>query len=480
MRHYISRDADGALEPIKHLIGQSSLMNYVLAAINEIRSAHIYGISMKQVVDYYFPYRYRAIIQFVLYPIFSGLGYYACQKNNGFAAAVCLLGAVCCLGYTANMAFCLALSDRRKRKLVQEYIEKNTGISIRGQEKMLQKSKRFLQKKLPMRISTTNPREMEDCVLGLAVYIGQKWNNEKLWQVPKAGEEEIEKTLLLAVEKWLSSMFSEIIWLKTLANSINKEEGNHSSTRVADIFPDFFSKSEDEKKKSAKQVLYIDCVQSKNEDLNVIRQFQKQVFLCSQIWEQLFKSVGSAENQSRLTCKILHTALYVNEHIFVMMAFGLIIYLDVLCPTLSDDASLEMLKKQLEFLLLVIRSDEDALTDNSQKGLPIYKRQNSSDQIDFINEWAEILYIVVAMIQWGVFLKQISDEASQYGKQMIWKIQALGFPKSYYSKMQLKRENYIVYAFLLFSQKNNEIFPNLTVRVMQDIEQAIQSELQIK
>lgn len=484
----LARDQKGDLEPVKYLLEQGGLISGALVAVNEIRSVRIYGISMKQVVDHYFPAFGRLFIQFLLYPAFLLLGGYACRKDQGFVAVLCLFGIICCMGYAAHMAFSLTLSERRRENLVKKYVKRNMEMAEKGQNKFPQKaekyqnkSKKYQEKKLKKRQEKLKRQQekLGGCVQELAVYIGQQWDKGNMGQAVRS-DREIETVLIEATETWILLTGSE----ETLPPNENRLEAKRITgekekplrTVIANMFPDFFKRSGEERK-TARQVLYRDSVCPGYD--GEIQKFQRQVFLCGRIWEHLFKHAASEEIQGRMACEILHTAMDRGERIYVEMAFGLVLHLNMLLPSLSRDDSLDMLEKKLDFLLQVMRADADTVEGDHRKRLPLYKRREAFAERTFAGSWAEILYVVAAMLQWGVAIEQISGKAERYTVKIIEKIRALDFPKPYYSKMQRKRENYIVYAFLLFSWENSEVFPYVSVRVLQDVERTIQSRLQL-
>lgn len=203
----LARDSEGTLAPLSYLLGLMGCVGFAVGAINEVKSTRSFGMLMRDVIDYNFPF--HAIIQIVLYSLFAAIGAYACLKNIGLVAGVCLIGVFFCFAYSLIMTSLLFFFHKAKEFLVNCYIK---GVLNKEARKIKKESKKLLATSDSDDTRKKWLRIAGKYTLDYARYIGQQWTKGNILQVHKDSKKSREGFL---IELLICGITEDTAWLKS-------------------------------------------------------------------------------------------------------------------------------------------------------------------------------------------------------------------------------------------------------------------------
>lgn len=423
-------DAAGTLEPLKCVMGLMGSVSFLLGAINEIKSTRSFGMIMRDVIDYAFPF--HLYIQAPLYALFSITGYYACTKNIGIAAAISLFGLTLCFTYSLCMAVCLFIYPKLRENLVLFYIN---GVTTGRYRKRKNKN--------------DHKKTTGVCVLDYARYIGQQWTKGNILQIQRNNKWKEEELLINLSVFWLTS---EKKWLKETLSP----KGKKAELQVPKDFHSIFTDAQAYDNESAKYVLYTKALPFMGN--KTVAELEINARRCCQIWEQLFSPIEKEKRKAQLAYAILWHARSSNSQIFTMMALGLLIHLGIpRCDDANSDEAPDQ-EKKVRFLYDIHSSASETIPE-----------ENLSNVQDFNDNWAEIVLLAASSLQW---IQDIESNTKSVNNLLIYNLMQ-SFSK-YVSgtglgKIEQHFEKYIVLSYLLFTFENNETRGDMTAYVTQHL-----------
>ncbi len=443
------RDVDGSLSPLLYLLGFMGSVGFATSAINEIKSHRSMGMLMSDVIRSLFPL--HMWIQVVFHSLLALVGWYACTKNVGIAAAFCCAGLLVSSVYSLLMARAVLFSDKVKKGIVTFYMK---DIMRKKLESTPDNTKNTKCRKSES--NSVNTKEAELCVLDYAIYLGQQWNQGNILQIHRKTNGLQEKTLIHLATCALSG---EKQFLKNLNAPEYAPQVSHPKRFKEDfdtLFPDAVSYGS----RRGEYVLFTKGLHFMD-DQNVVK-VKHSIQYCSQIWEQLFTPIQNDANKARLAWVVLKEAWAAPWVIFSMMVMGLLKYLGL---AKLDDPESELktsLQQKIGFLYAARQAAKDFIFEEKEK-------QRQCDN----NMWSEILFITAALFQWMDFHERVSLEI---GEVLICSIKD-GLLPEISSLLEQDLEIYVVMAYLLFSDENEKTHSGISAYMMRYLEPEVRRKL---
>lgn len=444
---YAFHDADGTLEPLKFILELMGCVSFLIGAVNEVKSTRSFGMLMSDVIYYVFPFHW--LIQGPLYALFAITGSYACLKNIGIAAMLCLSGLGVCFGYSLIMAWCLFASPKAKERIVTYYIK---GLMTNEQMNKVD-AHSTLDNDVLFNEKIKWQRSAGTCVLDYAKYVGQQWNNGTTLQVHRGGHSSQEKLL---IDIAVCGLTADTKWL----NVPHSQRSRNADLYMVDSFNNIFPDSTSHGERSAEYVLFRKALHfTRDQDVEKLR---LDVRRCSQIWEQLFSELENEKRKAQMAHAILSEATSSDWQIFAILAMGLLVYLGIARTEYADLDIKQTLEKKLAFLFDVQLSASDSIPEECMGNLQ-----------EFNNAWGEITYLAAGVIQWMVALNCLDEDiGTPFIVDLLAAIQRHVSDRGIAELMQ-HREKYVVLSYLLFSYENSEKHKELTAYILQNIEPVV-------
>lgn len=449
---YAAHSSDGTLAPLMFLLELLGAVSFVFGAVNEVKSTRSYGMMMSDVINYVFPL--HGIIQVLFYGLFAIAGSYACHKNIGIAAMLCLSGLGICFLYSVFMAAYLFGPQKYREKLVYSYIkaimtEEISSLTETTALSSIQKSNMML----------TWQRNAGARILDYAKYVGEQWNSGVTLQIHRDGQISPEELLIRLT---ICGLTTNIDILKKQLNK-NGPSDLDIGDSFAKIFPDANCYGQD----IAEYVLYKKGMHFE-EDKDVER-FRQDVRRCSQIWEQLFNEVENEKRRAQMAHAILSEAQITNWHIFAMLSFGLLNYLDLAKNSYSEQIDQETLVSKMDFLFSILQVANDAVPE-----------EYSTNISKFTDAWGELIYLAAGIIQWMVVTNCVNEDIGEWIEMdVLPQIRKRNVSAPRISRLKRHKNKYIVLAYLLLTIKNPEKHRNMSVYILQYLEPVVSQKMSL-
>ncbi len=453
----VARDSDGTLEPLKYFLGLMGCVSFVVGAINEVKSTRSFGMLMRDVIDYVFPL--HLLFQTLLYAGLAVTGGYACLKNVGMAAAVCLLGTAVCFLYSLTMAWCLFVSPKVRERMVTFYIKGVMTRELRDRKKQNPDDEENPgDEKIPDYEGNESKRNVGSCVLDYAKYVGQQWTKGNILQIQK-NRNWVDESLLINLT--VCGLSSDIQWLdEQLIPCFTS--GNLS---IANDFCKIFPDSKEYKLDCARYVLFTKALHYADNDCG-IRNLGNDIRRCSQIWEQLFTDIESKKRKTQMAGALLCIAKASSWPIFTLMTMGLLVYLGVAKNEYENEDAKKSLGEKISFLYDIRQSVSEAIPE-----------ENLSSSRDFNDTWAEIVYLAAGVIQWMVSTGCIRKEDGEpFVSDLLENVRSHMSNKGSVV-IQMHTEKYVVLSYLLFAYENSDMGKHITAYIMQYLQPDINKKL---
>ena len=438
-----ARSSDGTLEPLKFLLELFGFMSFVAGAVNEIKSTRSFGMMMSDVIHYSFPGHFA--VQVLFYGLFAIGGGYACLKNIGIAAMICLCGIVVCFAYSVVMAYFLFGPQGIRIKIVKFYIN---GVMTRAISNPAA---------LDITANTQDTKEKEKwqgaagaCVLDYAQFVGQQWNVGTALQ--------IQNENILSLENFLIRL--TICGLTANVEYFNEKNDSKAAEYVdmADSFTKVFDCPLNVKERVAEYVLFRKGLNFTND--SEIKAFRHDVQRCSKIWDRLLCEVENEKRRSQMVQTILREAQQVDWHIFSMLSFGLLNNMNLAKASYGEQISKETIAEKVDFIFDLLQAAYDTVPEEQSEDLSV-----------FIDAWGEIYYLTAAIVQWMVVLNCVENEVGEWVENTVLPLlQKNDISEKCLSKLKRNKEKYVVFGYLLFSMKNPEKHKDLSAYMLQQLE----------
>lgn len=447
-------DSEGKLEPLSYLLGLMGCVSFAAGAVNEVKSTRSFGMLMRDVIHYNFPF--HAIIQIFLYSLFAVIGAYACLKNIGLVAGVCLLGVFLCFVYSLTMTFFLFFSHEAKEFLVTCYMK---GV-LNKEAKRIKKVRR----KLPANGVSDDTRDQwlrvaGICTLDYAKYIGQQWIKGSILQVHRDSPKSKEGFL---IELLICGITEDPSWLKPRTLYSAKPSG----LLMAKDFDQMFPSSKDYEPDGAKHVLFTKSLSYMKEPIHsVAGELEQDIRRCSQVWEQLLSEIEDPKKQAQLVYIILAEASTRPCQIFTIMSMGLLSYLGISRCEYATPNNKETVQKKIASLF-DLKLFADGLVPEEKACIP----QSFSDR------WSEIVYLSAGVIQWIHALGLVGDNVETGVVYNLLREVQKGMSETGFLQLSHDREKYIVLSFLLFAFDNPDAYRELSAYIVYDLETKMYQE----
>lgn len=439
------RDTDGSLAPLMYLLGIMGGVGFATGAINEVKSHRSMGMLMSEVICSFFPL--HMLIQVVFHFCFTVLGWYACTKNVGIAASFCALGLFSSSLYSLNMARAILFSSKARDGIVTFYIEN------------------LMRQKLESKKVASVDAVV--CVLDYAKHLGQQWSQGNILQIHKENNDWRETLLinlticaLSANRKFLKSLNPHPEY-KENQNTPEKQPDISKELRIRCDFCEFFSKACDYGARCAEYVLFTKALHF-IEDREVVK-FKQNIRYCGQIWEQLFAGIQNDTYKARLAYIVLKEAWKAPWIVFSIMAIGLLEYLKLARIDYAETEAKELLQQKICFLHAIRQEASEVVLGT----------QNSTSCEDDNNMWAEIMYIVAALLQWMEHFGQIAPEIGHSLTSNLTSNVITAYPYQFLQDLEI----YVVMAYLLFSDENENLHRKISAYMMQYLEPVVYKKL---
>lgn len=449
-------DSEGKLEPLSYLLGLMGCVSFAAGAVNEVKSTRSFGMLMRDVIHYNFPF--HAIIQIFLYSLFAVTGAYACLKNVGLVAGVCLIGVFLCFVYSLTMTFFLFFSHEAKEFLVTCYIK---GV-LNKEAKKIRKARR----KLP---ANGNPDDLRKqwlrvagiCTLDYAKYIGQQWTKGNILQVHRDSPKTKEGFL---IELLICGITEDTSWL---APRILHNSNNQCGLFMAKDFDQMFPDSNDYEPNGAKHVLFTKSLSYMKESISsVAGALEQDIRRCSQVWEQLLSEIDNPKKQAQLVYVILAEASTRPWQIFTIMSMGLLSHLGISKCEYTTPNNVETVQQKIASLF-ELKLFADGLVPEEKNCTPL----------SFNDRWSEIVYLSAGVLQWIHALGLVGDNVETDVVYNLLREVPKGMSETGFLQLIHDREKYIVLSFLLFAFDNPDAYRELSAYIVYDLETKMYQEL---
>lgn len=408
-----AHDEEDTLAPLQYLIELAGIVNVLFAVINEQLSIRRYGMLMRDVADDMFPF--HLIIQLPLHTAFAVIGSYSCRKNIGLAASICFLGVLFCFSYSCYLLWCLYLSRKRRTENIRKFIEEIT-------------------------LSTDNRTQTHLLTLDYAQYLGKQWNDGVSAQIYRNEKYFTDNYLISLVQRDSASNKKRNLHTE---NKNNIFELSPFKKCINGYFPGVFSYIG----KEHDYLLLVDGLyladQTMEADIRLdiyIRNFYDDVQKCQQIWDVLFGQVQDKTHHARLAYSILHNAFQQDQDVFVILALGLLHYLNIARLEITPN-DISFISEKIDFLLEILN---------------IHMTSGAKGKL-FSLGWYEVVIISCGMLQWLVAIEPSQQELYEWSRKLL-----VHFHNHYLSQMNRERidaniDFYTSLAYIMFGLENRQI-----------------------
>lgn len=410
----VTRDNNGEMTNLCKWIESMGIVSVFFSVINEQLSLRRYGMLMKDVVKYNFPF--RLFFQVVLHPAFAVSGIVACHKNIGIAAMMCFCGILICFLYSLNLLRCIVLSEKARRKRVLKYINHKKGFD-NGDNKDIQS-------------------HIHDITLSYAEYLGAKWSHIAPSQ---SHYDEIKEEDARLIDLFTHSIFPpESSTSKNFSHNAKLDASLAKSCLLS-----YFPEAKNHPTREAPYILLVERMYllesqgSSDYDSQPVFVLRKHVTKGREIWDVLFKQLADHRQRVEMASTILGTAYENQPLVFEVLSMGLLLHLGFAQCSITRENTAERAVQSVDFLMEI---------------QSIYASTHiSSDIIHFA--WKEIILTACNIVQWLLILNQpITDISTKILSRL----------ESNSSKVDMLRLNnnahvYTTLALLLFAYENLDI-----------------------